>query len=504
MNFNKLIKYIVITFLLIILGIKCIFLFDILPPFIAIFGVMFILLLGIFIHKIQLHHSVLHTLKKYLKKIEKLSGKQMIFIVAFLSIMFRLIAIFVLKIDSINANPDIAVYVTSAKELAINGIVKSYAGYCLSFSHMFWFAGFLSPIVKLFGDSQIVLSIFLSVIDTISIILLFVLVAEKFSKTNSFIISIIVSLLPSMIFLPQYITHEHALLFFVSLTLWLYFYIMPKTNKIIKIFIELLAMLCLFLAILMNTAGLVLYIAFIIIFIIDALKKHTIRTFVIFCSKIIVMFCILIIGTSLFTSIQYSHSVINDSYVDGDKILWTLYVGGNVETNAQWSKDDAEIFDAWEEGASSKEIHEYRMNLLIERYKDLLASPDKFIELLKGKMTTIWGAFTYSIMYTSETITNSYIQQLYNSYFSKLLVMFEYGLSVIVLYICIFNNIKKSCDYIDDFNLLIYLFLMGYTAMLLLTECNNKYTIAMQPFFWIICLTSYKNSSKNSSIENKS
>lgn len=32
------------------------------------------------------------------------------------------------------------------------------------------------------------------------------------------------------------------------------------------------------------------------------------------------------------------------------------------------------------------------------------------------------------------------------------------------------------------------LFLGGYTTMLLFTECNNKYTLAMQPIFWIVCV----------------
>lgn len=30
--------------------------------------------------------------------------------------------------------------------------------------------------------------------------------------------------------------------------------------------------------------------------------------------------------------------------------------------------------------------------------------------------------------------------------------------------------------------------MMGMTVMLLLTECNNKYTLSMQLFFWLSCL----------------
>lgn len=37
--------------------------------------------------------------------------------------------------------------------------------------------------------------------------------------------------------------------------------------------------------------------------------------------------------------------------------------------------------------------------------------------------------------------------------------------------------------------LFLKLLLMGVTCLLLITECNNKYSITLQPFYFIICLS---------------
>ena len=66
------------------------------------------------------------------------------------------------------------------------------------------------------------------------------------------------------------------------------------------------------------------------------------------------------------------------------------------------------------------------------------------------------------------------------------LLFLEYAAAVLASIICLVENIHHRKE-TSDYALLIQLFLLGTTAMLMLTECRNKYTIAIQPFFWMVC-----------------
>lgn len=484
---GKLFRYVFIVFLVMILISKSFYVFDLFPNIIGIVGILAILLLGAAIYKTISIWKPENS--KLITCIKQLSVKQMLIILTLISLLFKLAFIFIFQIQSIASHPDIAVYVTTAEELASTGISKTYAGYNYSFSHMYAFALFLSPFVKFFGASQTMLSVYLTIISTISMALLFYVTAYRFSKTISFIIFFIFNLLPSNILLPQYITHEHALLFFISISVYLYFYALPKTKSTIaKIIILLFSIISMLLATLMNAAGLIVIIASVILIISGAIEKTSVSGTLAAIGKILAIILILFVGTFAFDSFQISHSSLNNNYVKADKVLWTLYVGSNTESTGGRTEEDAITFDEWKPDTTPKEIEAFRKNLLKERYKSLFSNPSKLIQLIKGKLVRIWSVFSYSTLYTNETIPDVGLQQFYNRYLSKLFILFEYGISIIVAWIGLFCNLKQRKSSADNFYLFIELFLMGYTAMLIITECHNKYTLPMQPFFLIVAL----------------
>lgn len=94
--------------------------------------------------------------------------------------------------------------------------------------------------------------------------------------------------------------------------------------------------------------------------------------------------------------------------------------------------------------------------------------------------------FGYSILYTNENIPDIHLQSIYNSWLDRPLLLLEYGASVFASIICLTQAIWNRKK-VSDYALLIQLFFMGMTAMLMLTECRNKYTIVLQPFFWMAC-----------------
>lgn len=432
MNIGKSLKFLFITFLTMILFVKGIYLMEVVPLFVAVCGIM-----GIFITTISLifyKDKMYAVLSKIEKQIDKISYRNMLLLASLFSLLTKLGAIFLLDIQSINAHSDILCYVVTAKEIANTGIAEQYAGYCYNFSHMYWFAMFLSPIVKLFGTSQRVLSIFMAIVSMISTILLFDTAAKIFCKKRAFIFAMFYILLPSSIIIPQYITHEHALLFYISLALWIYSRILLLVGETLKrAILFLLFAVSLFLGFEMNIAGLIMSIAFIIVSFISENKEFKYK-------EIIILLLIFLAGVSCFKLYQLEHSTLKSSYIPGDKLVWTLYVGSNADTNAHWSAEDVERYDNFDANLSNEEILQYRVTLLKNRYKALFSNPLKLLQLIRGKLVTIWSTFTYPIMYTSETISKTNLQQIYNSGVSKMFVFIEYALSVFGVAFGIISN----------------------------------------------------------------
>lgn len=478
-------RYCFVIFSILVVGIKCMYLFNILPTMFAAAGAAGILLLCIlaFLFWQRLYDGIANRMKG----IERLSYGKMLIIIAAISLITKLLAIAVFHVESLNDGSDIDVYVGAAYELGTTGIATSHAGYLTSFSHMFWFGAFLSPIAGAFGISQTAFSIYLTIVLTISSLLLFAAFAEQVGKNKAFVVFVIFNILPGTILLPQYITHEIALLFFESIAIWIYFRCLPKCkNSVGRIILYLLFVMALLVASLMNTAGLVMCIAFAILFFVQFLKKFGARTFGLFAAKILVLIFVIIIGSTIAAGVQRNHCDVPEDYILSDKVLWTMYVGGSVAHDGEWNSDDSKEFNSYDNDLSYDEIQQFRKDKVIERYRELFNNPSDLGHLIKQKLITVWGVFGYSILYTNENIPDPHLQEIYNSLLDRPLLLLEYVATLLASIICLVEVIrhrKKASDYA----LLIQLYLMGTTAMLMLTECRNKYAIAIQPFFWMAC-----------------
>ena len=491
-------RYCFLAFAFLVVGIKCMYLFSILPAMLAMagtVGVFFIIVLG-FIFWQRIYDMAAFRLKW----LDKLSYTKMILILAAFSLVTKLIAIMIFHVESLNDGSDIDVYVGAAYELGTRGIAVTHGGYLFSFPHMFWFGVFLSPIAAVFGISQAAFSIYLTIILTISTLLLFAAFSEHVGKNKAFVVFLIYSLLPGTRLLPQYITHEIALLFFESIAIWLYFRVLPKCkNTVVRMILYFLFAVTLFIASMMNTAALVMCIAFGILFFIQFMRNPGAGTFGKFVSKVFVLVIVVSIGSAVASSIQQDHCDVPDDYILSDKVLWTLYVGGSVEYNGEWNLADSEEFNSYDHNLSYDEIQEFRKNKVLERYQNLFDHPSDLGHLIKQKLITIWGVFGYSILYTNENIPNPYLQKIYNTILDRPLLFLEYAVAVFASIICLVEVVCHRKE-TSDYALLIMLFLMGTTAMLMLTECRNKYTIAIQPFFWMVCFVFSKR--KESEVAN--
>lgn len=229
-------------------------------------------------------------------------------------------------------------------------------------------------------------------------------------------------------------------------------------------------------------------------------KKFSMRAFSKFVVKVLLLIIAISIGGAVATDIQRKHCDVPEEYVLNDKLLWTLYVGSSVEHNGEWNLEDSQEFNSYDPALTYNEIQQFRKDKVIERYKEILSNTSNLAHLIKQKLITVWGVFGYSILYTNENIPDPHLQALYNSLLDRPLLLLEYAASMFASIFCLAEVIryrKKASDYA----LLIQLLLMGTTAMLMLTECRNKYTIALQPFYWMACFVLSKK--VESKMENK-
>lgn len=487
--FGKAIRQIFTGFMVYVILAKCVYSGNILPQMIAVARIAITVgFIAVTIWKWDRIQT--YAVQKVYCFNSSLSYRRMFLLLLACSLVTKVMLTCLLQITSISAHPDIQVYVRTAEELAMDGIVKTYADYCFGFSHMFWYAVFLAPAVRLCGSSQFAMSIYMAVIMTLSLLLMFDLLAYRAGKEKAFAVSIVLCILPSQLLINQYIIHEHALLFFLMTAVWLYFRVIPALNSLTaKGICYAFFTLSLLTAFLMNAAGLVMIIAFALLFLCEALRPFSLKNSCKRLGMLALLLAVVVLGSMSANSYQLRKSQLSSDFIKDDKILWTLFVGANAETNAGWSRSDVTKFSNYPAEASYSEIQQFRKDCLMNRYKALFQNPKELWNLLKNKSVEIWACFRYPIRFTKETVKSQTLRTIYNRLYPPIKLL-EYTASLFGAIGCLAGIVrKKTFEIYDDRELVTELFLLGTTAMLLLTECNNKYTLALQPFFWMECFT---------------
>lgn len=492
--FTRMIGLVTIALFVIILFSKCIYLFDTLPVPIAVAVCIVILVLTILV--LKFHHVIVSAFHTLLSKLESLSYSKMLIIIICISLVTKIVSTLVLQINSIDDHSDMDVYVTTSQDLAELGYAQRHADYCYSFSHMYWFAAFLTPVTALFGVSQFAYSSYMAIILTVIAVLLFDLVAYAADKGCAFLIVLLYLLLPSQILLSQYITHEIASLLFLSLFLWLYFKKYQQAKKKSQKCLFLIpAILSLFLCSALNSLGIIAIIAALIIFMIEAVRKRNKQAVISTIVKSTALILVFILGTILLGEFQTQHSELDPQKIPKNKVLWTLYVGSNYESKGLWFKD--EKWDDHPENYDAGQIDEYHKELILDHYKDLLDPPTKLLDHLKNKCVTIWGNFVFPIAYSSTTISDGWMRQIYNRFLINPLLILNYSILLLIAVLGLAGLIKGRKTDKSPFFVFCELYLTGATALLLMTECRNKYSVSVIPIFIIVSLMIYHNSDRS-------
>lgn len=473
-----------IVFAIAIFVSKSFFQFQLLPNKFAYFTVAISLIVVVLLFRFN--GFVLEKINKIISAIRKISYFKLFITFIVVTIVFRIIFILLLNITSINDNSDTDVYATASYELAKYGKVITNAEYCNYASYSFWHAVFMLPASLLFGRSQIAFSVYFTIILTIAYSLLFDTVSYVFSKTKAFVIFMLFAVSPSQILLVQYINHEHTFLFFLAISVWLYFRVLPcvKSKGI-----QYLLYFCFFISLALcknvNPGALLLLFVYALVFLISAIKKHSLREWISSGIKLVSMLLAVIIVSSLLTVIMSNFCDSTKTRKVSGGFMWTFYVGANYETSGEYTDGDANTWFEDEKAKNPETEKDYHNNLLTNRYKDLISQPLKFIRHYTNKFNIIWQQFWYPIARASGFIPDNSTKEMFNHYLYTPFMYLEYFISYVVSIILLWSVILFRKQKKPMFYVFVQLFLMGYTAMLFLTELGYRYTIMVFPFFYI-------------------
>lgn len=412
-----------------------------------------------------------------------------LFLVVFITaLLIKVFAVFIFQMNSVDGNSDVAGYMKCAEELLLNGKVSTLNEWVFNFPYLLWYSAFISLPMHLFGASYTVVSVYLAVISSISLALLFSTLSYSFGNFKGLGVSILLIFLPSQILLPQCIIHEHALFFFLSIGLFLYFRVLPvvKTKKIkIVVFISFsLAVMC---AMLVNGAGIIALIAFVIYFLI---KNKGILTRIFFP---IILIVIVLLGSGTINKLSINFINIDAASTEKmDSSTWAYYVGLNTDYNGGFSPKDSEAY-GWDKtnfnktGLTGEALEEYRKGLLSDRLNEMLANPKALIELECQKFKTIWEKYDYPYQFYDTSKVNAQVDIAF-----RFFINIEYFIYFLLALAALLNSIFNFKNEVNDSSVLLWskLFMLGMTAALLLIECNNKYTFLLQILFISYCVCS--------------
>lgn len=395
----------------------------------------------------------------------------------------RLISIFVFQVDSTQLH-DAHAYIVSSGELLNKGYLEQYAMYFYLAPHQFWFAHFLLPALYVSGESNAGLLIYLALISTASSYFLAATVYRQISRAAAYAFMLLFALLPGTIISGSFITHEHALIFWLSLFIWIRWYVAPTFNgtPVIQFLAEILSFIPLIVGAMVNGAGLVAIIATIIIY----LATGSGRLLFLNTAKIAILILLYLGSHHVADNYHISRSRYEPLPDQIEQYKWVLYIGAHSETWGQFSGSEFYYFNnSAPANASQQEIEAHHNRILLDRYTDLAAHPGKLIGLLSHKAMIIWGTFSHPQTGLLHCSSKDIFRTRIAVTVSKLFMYGEAMLAFIVAILAVlFGKRPKN----NIFYVWCSLFLCGASTLLLITECSSKYTISLQPFMYIFFL----------------
>ncbi len=359
-------------------------------------------ILGLFILFFKKFDNLCKTVSS---SVGRLSACKLAIILGVVCLVTKVALIFVFKSDC-NVHIDMSKYISFADQIAHNGIVTEHCDYAAYHSYTLVYGLFLSPIGYFFGTNSLAYEIFLAILMTALMVLLFDILQKYAGKVTAFVGILAYNLIPMGLFQPQVVVHETPLLFFHVLSLWLLLKIFDNKYKpLTKAIFAVICAVSLIIGTCLNVAGKVIMISlaiFSFVKIISAVsncpsKKKIIAKKGAQILAVVLTFIVCLSMCSTITSACVDRFVANppENNFKEKKIPmgWGLYVGSNYETYGTISGKDKEVFNKYKEMEDVEEAKQYQIDLIKERYDYLLSSPKRIVMLVYKKLAVLWSPY---------------------------------------------------------------------------------------------------------------
>ncbi|MBQ4569372.1 MAG: hypothetical protein IJA62_04895 [Ruminococcus sp.] len=343
--------------------------------------------------------------KSVSSSVSRLSVCKLAVILGVVCLVTKVALIFVFNSDC-NVHIDMGKYISFADQISHNGIVTEHCDYATYHSYTLVYGVFLSPIGYFFGTNSLAYEVFLAVLMTALMVLLFDILQKYAGKVTSFVGILAYNLIPMGLMQPQVVVHETPLLFFHVLALWLLLKIFDNKYKpITKVIFAIICAVSITIGTCLNVAGKVIMISFAIFSFVRIIsaenKTSSIKKVIakkgaqILAVALTFVVCLSMCNT--ITSACVDRFVANppENNFKEKKISmgWGLYVGSNYETFGTISGKDKEVYNKYKEMDDVKDAKEYQLDLIKERYSYLLSSPKRIITLIYKKLAVLWSPY---------------------------------------------------------------------------------------------------------------
>lgn len=450
----------------------------------------------------------IYRLKSVLDRISV--GKMFAFLFLFV-LLSKVLMVFLLDNDA-NLHPDMQMYLSYATQIAETGIITDNIAYAVKFSYTVIYGLFLSPLVVVFGNDTKVFTIFLSFLFAIITILLFDIIRPYVGKNKAFLGMLLFNVFPVGLFETQLLVHETALLFFYILSFWLLLKaIYGEMHIIVKSLMIIVSSLLISFGTMINQGGKVVIISYFLLAIVLIFREKITwkRIVKLVLSFICVIICFLIVSSAcssfLNTHIMYTKG--ENEYLDRSKenrvpYSWGLYLGLNSKNPGVWNDEDRNTFDKYAEIEDPLAAKEYQINLIEDRFNDLLKNPLSIPGHLFKKFVSLWGKVFLPFSYEQGNSINDFILHGMHGVIFKAIIMIAYFVFIILCSIILLSFHNRKVHQNSSFCLPLLQFKMmiiGLTSALFLFEVMPKYVSHMQIVMFaigIFCIDGFMDNSK--------
>ena len=355
------------------------------------------------------------------------------------------------------------------------------ANYYRSAVHWLLYPNILHYVFLIFGESQLTLSLFNTIVSCLIVTLIY-LITYKISnnKKMSFFISLLYVLLPSSILYISFASPEYiGMLLYCLCILFFILLLQIKDNcKLYKlILLSLLTGVTLSISNFFKGISIILLISILIIFIIDFIKKKFyLKQFL----KDIISIIIISVTYIVFNALIYSVcDRITGNNVTRNAMAAYLWVGLDSSNNGTYNE---RIYEKYNEYLENYDYDFEKVNKIVysNLKKDITSHYSYYPKLFVNKVAIAFK--------NDSTIAN----WLYYSNGEKQKGLFEilykisdiyYIIMLIFLFVGLYDIFKArlKLEY-----LFLYIFLLGFTFVILLGEVQGRYKFIIMPFFIIL------------------